>query len=43
MFEELGFSGPLAVKVVVLGDELHFDFAEDKREEPVLPTPFGCC
>ena len=39
--KELWFIQTLAVKVAVPGGRSHFGLAEDKREEPMLPTPFG--
>ena len=41
--EDLRLFEPLAVKVVVPGGKSHFGLDEDEREEPALPTPFGCC
>ena len=40
--DEICFLEPLAVQVVVPGGRSHPGLAEDKREEPVLPTPLGC-
>ena len=40
--EGIWFLEPLAVQVAFPGGRSHFGLAEDKREEPVLPTPFGC-
>ena len=40
--EELRVFKPLAVEVLVPGGELHFGLSEDKQDEHMLPTPFGC-
>ena len=40
--EEIWFLEPLAVQVAVPGGRSRFGLAEDEREEPVLPTLFGC-
>ena len=41
--EEVRLGKPLAVEVVVPDSETNFGLTEDKREETVLATPFGCC
>ena len=40
--DELWFLDLLAVQVVVLSGRYHLGLTEDKRQEPVLPTPLGC-
>ena len=40
--DEIWFLETPAVQVVVPGGRSHPGLTEDKREEPVLPTPRGC-